>query len=132
MIAAIAYATLPPKNRGLMMLLAGLNLGLALMVFAFSRSYALSIGMMVLMGIGQSGHSNMGMILVQSLADKEHLGRAMSILQMGGASASLGTFFVGIIAEFAGAQWTMGVMGFILFATASSSLLLLRRLRELD
>ena len=132
MIAATAYATLPPKNRGLMMLLAGLNLGLALMVFAFSRSYALSIGMMVLMGIGQSGHSNMGMILVQSLADKEHLGRAMSILQMGGASASLGTFFVGIIAEFAGAQWTMGMMGFMLFAAAASSLLFLRRLRNLD
>jgi hypothetical protein len=93
------------------MILAGLALGLALTVFAFSHSYALSIAMMVLMGMGQVGHSNMGTVLVQSLAEKEYLGRSMSILLMGQASANLGTFFVGVIAEFAGAPWTVGVLG---------------------
>jgi len=132
LIASTIYATSPPKNRGLMMLLSGLTLGLALMVFAFSRSYALSLAMVVLLGIGQNGHSVMGTILIQSLADKEHLGRAMSILQMGSASASLGTFFVGIIAEFAGAQWTVAVMGCVLSIAAISSLLFLTRLRNLD
>ena len=132
LIAAIAYATLPSKKRGLIMLSAGLTLGLALTVFAFSRSYPLSITMMVFLGIGQSGSGLMSAILVQSLTEKEYLGRAMSILQMCQASAYLGTFFVGIIAQFAGAQWTIGVMGFILIAIASSSLLFLPRLRKLD
>jgi MFS family permease len=132
LIAAFFYATLPPKKRGMMILTAGITLSLALTVFAFSRSYALSIAMMVLMGIGQTGHSQMAVILVQTLADKEHVGRAMSILQMGGATANLGTFVVGVIAQFAGVQWTMGVMGMILFLAAISSLLFLTQLRKLD
>jgi MFS family permease len=132
LIAAGAYASLPPRNRGKMMILAGLALGLALTVFAFSHSYALSIAMMVLMGMGQVGHSNMGTVLVQSLAEKEYLGRSMSILLMGQASANLGTFFVGVIAEFAGAPWTLGVLGMILFSAAASSLIFLTRLRKLD
>ena len=56
LIAGFVYATLPPKKRGLMILMAGITLSLALTVYAFSRSYALSIAMMVLMGIGQTGH----------------------------------------------------------------------------
>ena len=132
LIAAATYASLPPHNRGKMMILAGLGLGLALTVFAFSHSYALSIAMMVLMGMGQVGHSNMGTVLVQSLAEKEYLGRSMSILLMGQASANLGTFFVGVIAEFAGAPWTLGVLGMILFTAAASSLIFLTRLRKLD
>jgi MFS family permease len=132
LIASGVYATLPAKKRGLMILSSGLILGLALIVFAFSRNYALSIAMVVLMGIGQTGHGQMGVILIQSLAEKEYLGRAMSILQMGAASASLGTFFVGIIAQFAGAPWTTGVMGMGLLAVAVLSLIFLTSLRNLD
>ena len=46
----------------------------------------------------------LGTILIQTLTDSEYLGRAISILQMCQASANLGTFFVGIIAQFAGAH----------------------------
>ena len=132
LIASITYATLPPKNRGLMMVFAGLILGLSLTVFAVSQSYVLSIVMMIIIGIGQTGHMKMGMILVQYLADKEHLGRAMSILQMCAAFASLSTFIVGIIAKFAGAPRTLVVLGLILMLVAVSSFFFLTRLRKLD
>jgi MFS family permease len=132
LIAALAYATLPPKNRGLLMLLAGLILGLSITVFAFSRSYALSIVTVIIIGIGQTGHGSMAAILVQHMADKEHLGRTLSILQMCNAFAGLGTFFVGIIIQFAGAPWTIGVLGLILVLTAVSSLLFIPALRKLD
>jgi MFS family permease len=131
-LAALVYASLPPRRRGLMMLIAGINLGLALAVFSFSHNYALSIFMMVMCGIGQTGHSNMATIMVQGLTDKEHLGRTMSILQMGSASANLGTFVIGVIAEFAGAPWTMAVMGMILFFSAVSCMIFLSSIRKLD
>ena len=114
------------------MLFAGLILGLSIAVFAFSRSYALSIVMVIIIGIGQTGHGSMGIILVQHVADKEHLGRALSILQMCQAFAGLGTFFVGIIVQLAGAPWTTGVLGLILTLTAVSSLLFVTGLRKLD
>ena len=71
------------------MVYAGLNLGAALIVFAFSRSYLLSIGMMVLIGMGQAGHIVMGNILIQSYSDKEYVGRVMSVLLMCGAASNL-------------------------------------------
>jgi MFS family permease len=132
LISALTYATLPPKNRGLMMLVAGLILGLSIMVFAFSRSYALSIVMVIIIGIGQTGHGSMGSILVQHLADREHLGRALSIFQMCNAFASLATFLVGIIVQFAGAPWTVGILGSVLVLTSLASLLFLTGLRKLD
>lgn len=130
--AALTYATLPPKKRGLMMLLAGLILGSGITFFAFSRSYALSIVMMIIIGVGQTGHGSMGSILVQHLADKEHLGRSLSILQMCNAFAGLGVFLVGIIVQFAGAPWTMGILGLVLVLTSLSSFLFIPGLRKLD
>jgi len=132
LIASLTYASLPSKRRGIIMLFAGLNLGLTLTVFAFSRSYILSIAMMVFIGMGQTGHMSMGTILIQTLSDREYVGRSMSVLLMCQASASLGTFFVGVIAQFAGAQHTVAGLGIVLIFVATGSLLFLPRLRKLD
>jgi MFS family permease len=132
LISALTYASLPPKKRGFIMLLAGLIFGLSISIFAFSQSYALSIVMMIFIGIGQTGHGNMGTILIQHLAEKEHLGRSMSIYFMCNALANLGTFFVGIIAQFIGAPWTIGVMGLVLIFVSFCGLLFVPRLRKLD
>jgi len=130
--ASLAYASLPSKKRGIIMLLAGLNLGLALTVFAFSRSYLLSMGMMIFIGMGQTGHWSMGNILVQTLSDKEYVGRTMSVLLMCQATANLGTFFVGVITQFVGAQRAVGSLGIILVLVAVSSLVFVPRIRKLD
>jgi len=130
--ASLAYASLPSKKRGIIMLLAGLNLGLALTVFAFSRSYPLSMGMMIFIGMGQTGHWSMGTILVQTLSDKEYVGRTMSVLLMCQATANLGTFFVGVITQFVGAQRAVGSLGIILVLVAASSLIFVPRIRKLD
>jgi predicted MFS family arabinose efflux permease len=130
--ASLFYASLKAKKRGIIMVLAGLNLGMALTVFAFSRSYPLSMAMMVLLGMGQTGHILMGTILLQSLSDREYVGRVMSILLMCGATANLGTFFVGIITQFVGAQVAIGSLGIFLTLVAASSLLFLPLVRKLD
>jgi predicted MFS family arabinose efflux permease len=130
--AALVYASLPSKKRGVMMLLAGLTLGVALTVFAFSRSYFLSIMMMIFLGIGQSGHWVMGTILVQTLSDQEYVGRTMSVLLMCAATANLGTFFIGIFAQFVGAPLAVGSLGLTLVLVATASIIFLPRIRKLD
>jgi len=130
--ASLTYASLPSKKRGIIMLFAGLNLGLALTVFAFSQSYMLSIIMMIFIGIGQAGHWIMGTILVQTLSDKEYVGRTMSVLLMCPAIANLGTFVVGIVAQFVGAPLAVGSLSIILALVAASSLIFLPRIRKLD
>jgi MFS family permease len=131
-IASLFYASLGRKKRGTIMLLAGLDLGLALTVFAFSHSYALSMAMMVLIGIGQTGHIVMGTILLQDLSDRDHVGRVMSILLMCGATANLGTFFVGVATQFVGAQAAISALGIFLTCTALFCLIFLRWIRKLD
>lgn len=130
--ASLVYASLMPKKRGIIMLSAGLILGTAITVFAFSRSFPLSIGMMVLIGMGQTGHILMGNILLQTLSDKEYVGRVMSILLMCGATANLGTFFVGVITQFVGAQAAVGSCGIILFIGTIICLLFLPWARKID
>jgi MFS family permease len=130
--ASLVYASLLPKKRVIIMLTAGLILGLALTVFAFSNSYPLSLGMMVLIGVGQAGHINMGNILLQALSDKEHIGRVVSILLMCGSIAGLGTFVVGIITQFTGAQVAVGSLGIILVLAAAFCLVFLPWARRVD
>jgi MFS family permease len=132
LIASAVYASLPSKKRGLLMLLAGLSLGLTLTVFAFSTSYPLSIAMMLLVGIGQTGHMVMGNIFLQTLSDKEYVGRVMSVLMMCMSLSNLMIFFVGIYTEFVGARWAIGSLSMALVLIASASLIFLPRIRKLD
>jgi predicted MFS family arabinose efflux permease len=132
LIASLTYASLPPKKRGIIMLCAGLNLGLAITVFAFSRSYPLSLGLMIFIGMGQTGHMTMGTILIQTLTDGAYLGRAMSILLMSTALGNLGTFFVGVIAQSVGAQWAVGGFAMTLVLISILSLIFLPKIRKLD
>jgi MFS family permease len=97
MVGSLTLASLPNKRRGVMLLACGIFLGLALAGFAFSRSYLLSLGLMIFIGLGTSGRQTLGTTLLQTYSDAEHLGRVMSINMMDMGISSLGTFFVGIL-----------------------------------
>jgi len=55
-----------------------------------------------------------GEYFTTTLSDKEYVGRVMSILLMCGATASLGTFFAGIITQFVGAPIAVGACGILM------------------
>jgi MFS family permease len=130
--ASLFYASLRLKKRGIIMIYAGLSLGLALAVFAFSRSYLLSIVMMIFVGMGQTGHIVMGNILLQSLSDKEYVGRVMSVLLMCAATSNLGTFFVGIITQFSNVQIAVGSLGIFLVLVTVACLVFFPWVRNVD
>jgi MFS family permease len=130
--ASLVLASIPSRKRGAALLVSNVLLGLALVVFAFSTSWPLSLGMMIFVGIGQTGNNTVGATLLQTHTDPEYLGRVMSIMSMSFGLSSLGAFFAGILAESISAPWAIGGLAMMLVAISFGALLLVPRLRRLD
>jgi len=130
--ASLVLASLPSKKRGITLLLANFLLGMALVVFAFSVSWPLSIGMMLVVGMGLTGNNTAGAALLQSYTGPEYLGRVMSIMSMSFGLSGLGTFFAGMLAESVSAQWAIGGLAATLVVIMLGVFLLLPRIRKLD
>ncbi|MBI4181258.1 MAG: MFS transporter [Chloroflexi bacterium] len=132
MVGSLILASLPNKRRGSILLLSSLVLGMALVAFAFSRSWPLSLGLMVFIGLGQASRQTLGSTLLQSYSDAEYLGRVMSVNMMDMGLSSLGTFFAGIMAESIGAPWAIGGFAMVLVLLMILTLVFVPRLRRLD
>lgn len=131
--AALVLASLPNKRRGLMMLGGSLVLSLALVAFAFSESWPLSLGLMVIVGAGQSVQMTMVAALIQYYVDPRYLGRVMSILMMQFGFVNFGIFAAGVIAEeWVGVQWAVGGFAMGLVVLTLAMLAFGGRVRRLD
>jgi MFS family permease len=90
--------------------------GSALMVFSFSRVMFLSLGLMVLTGIGQMVLMAGSNTLLQTMVDDDKRGRVMSFFTMAFMGATpVGSLIAGSMASKIGAPWTVfaGGMGCI-------------------
>jgi hypothetical protein len=130
--ASLTLASVPSKRRGLTLLASNLVMGLALVVFAFSTLWPLSLGMMVFVGMGRTGNNTAGAAVLQSHTDPKYLGRVMSIMMMNWGLSSLGTFFAGLLAQSVSAQVAIGGLASLLVAISLAASLFLPRLRNLD
>lgn len=131
-VASLILASLPSKKRGITMLVSNVLMGAALVVFAFSTSWPLSLGMMVLVGISRTGGNTTGNALLQVYTDPEYLGRVMSIMMLNFGLSGLGTFFAGILAEVVSAPWAIGGLAMALIGISIFSIFYMKSLRDLD
>ncbi|OGO30268.1 MAG: hypothetical protein A2Z29_09165 [Chloroflexi bacterium RBG_16_56_11] len=131
-LAALVIASMGNRRRGLIMLLGGLIMSLALLGFAFSRSWYLSLILIPFIGAGSTGQMALGNSLIQHYVDADFRGRVMSFFMLGFGLGSLGAFFAGILAEGIGVQWAIGGMAAILVVMTVILLLREPRLRKLD
>jgi MFS family permease len=132
LITSLTLASIRSKNRGLTFLASNVLMGAALVVFAFSVSWPLSLGMMAVVGMGRIGNNTAGIALLQSHTDPQYLGRVMSIMMLNFGLSSLGTFFAGILAESIGAQWSIGGFAMLLIGISFIAILFIPGLRRLD
>jgi len=131
-IASTTLASLPNKKRGTMLLVSGVILGLALVGFSFSSSLVLSLVLMVVVGLGQTGRMTLGNTLVQYYVEDEYRGRVMSIYLMQFGLSSFDGFVVGILDASMGVQWAAGGFAMALVLLAILALAFVPRLRKLD
>jgi MFS family permease len=93
---------------GKMIPIAACLLGGGLIVFSFSRSYYLSLALMMVTGFGQIVHMATGNTLLQTLVDDDMRGRIMSLYAMAiGGMMPLGSLLAGTVAGWIGAPWTV-------------------------
>jgi MFS family permease len=131
-MGSLTLASLPSRKRGAIMLTSGIIMGLALIGFAFSKWWLLSILVVIFIGLGQTGHRTTGNALAQNYTEPEYRGRVMSFMMMGIGFSSLGTFFAGILSEVIGIQWSIGGLAMILVIASVMLLTLTPRLRKME
>jgi len=131
-IGSATLASLPNKKRGVMLLVSCVVLSIALVGFSFSNSYSLSLVLMAVVGLGQTGRMTLSNTLIQYYVEDEYRGRVMSIYMMQFGLTSFGTFAAGVIAGAVGAQWAVGGFAIVLVFLAILALAFLPRIRKLD
>ena len=131
-LASFAMASLPNRNRGVMMLAGGAFLGLTLCGFAASRLWPVSLILIALVGVGGTVTMTLTNTLVQYHADDNHRGRVMSLFMMQFGLGSLGNFGSGLIGQQFGVQWAVGSFAIVLVLITGLTFVLLPRLRKLN
>ncbi|MEE9285001.1 MAG: MFS transporter [Dehalococcoidia bacterium] len=106
----MAFFSTERPNVGFMMLF-GIGAGLAIAAFSQSSSFGLSLGILALVGLGQTGFMTMGMALVQYLTPAEMRGRVMAIRMLVFGMLPMGTVLAGLGAEVSSPQAALAVLG---------------------
>ncbi|MPZ15834.1 MAG: MFS transporter [Chloroflexi bacterium] len=114
LVSAVLIASIGDRlPRGTLMFGAAFIYGMALTAFAASGSFALSIALMVVAGLGNVGCHALVRTVVQSYAPSEMQGRMMAMFQQNQVVLTVGSLIAGALASVVGAPWTVGVMGSI-------------------
>ncbi|MBI2829722.1 MAG: MFS transporter [Chloroflexi bacterium] len=130
--SSLLLAPLPNKKRGLLLLASSFVLGLALVGFAFSGLWFVSLTLSVFIGLGQTGRMALSNILLQHYVRDEYRGRVMSIYMMEFGLTSFATFAAALLAEQVGVQWAVGSLAIVLVVMCLVVLAFVPRLRKLD
>ena len=132
LVGALALASFPPRRRGLILLVSGLVIGIALLGFSATTSILVGGFFMLFVGLGSAGRQALGNVLLQSYSLDEYRGRVMSIYMTQFGLMSFGAVLLGLFAEQVGGQWALGVMAAALIVVTLAILALVPRVRELD
>jgi MFS family permease len=112
MIGPLGLASLGSlQNKGRVLLGALFLFGIAIMLFSFSRSFPLSIGLLVLCGTAQMVYMTTNQTLLQLSVPDEMRGRVMGIWMLNIGLQPAGGVFAGAMADAIGAPTTTLIMG---------------------
>lgn len=129
---SVVLASISNKKRGIMMIISGIILSLALIAFSFNTKMALALVIAPFIGLGQTGQTAIGMTLIQYYVDPAYRGRAMSVQMLGFGMSSLGVVFAGVMSESLGIEWSIAGLAIVLGMITIAMFTFSPRLRKLD
>lgn len=132
LLGALLVASLPPHRRGLLYLGSILLMGVALFAFAFTTWVVATAATIFVLGIGRSGRMSFSNVLVQNYVEDEYRGRVLAVYHMQRSIASLGTFFVGILAAAIGIEQALAGLALLVVGLAALLIAGGSPLRHLD
>lgn len=115
--------------QGVVLAVAGTGFGLALALFALSTRYALSVGLLVVVGVASQAYLALNSLFIMLHASHEFYGRVMSIYMVAWALMPVAVLPMGALIDVAGPQVTVAAIGVLLAALAGTASLL-RGLRK--
>jgi MFS family permease len=129
---SLVVASLPDRNRGMLLLCSALLLGVGLIAFSASTHYWLSAAILTVVGVGQSGRMSISNILIQSYTEEEYRGRVNSIYMMEFSLISFAVYGMGLLANALGPQLAFGLAGVGMVLLATGLLLFVPSYRKLE
>jgi MFS family permease len=120
------------KKRGAILLSSGILTGLAVIVFANSYSWYLSLGMMAFAGAGMSLHAAMTAVIVQTEAKPDYRARMQGIVSMIQSLNGFGTFLAVALSGAVGLQMAVGATAGFLVVMTIVFWIFAKRLRNLE
>ena len=131
-VCSLVLASLPNKHRGTMLIVSSLVLGIALVVFAFSTNWLLSLAAMAFVGLGQAGRQTLSSTLLQHYVEDAYRGRVMAIYMMEFGLTSVSVFVAGVATDYIGIEWSIGSLAMLLVVVTIGVWTLSPRLRALQ
>ncbi len=132
LLGSLVVASLPDRKRGRLLIWSIVLFAVALLAFAWSENVWLSLGIVVVLGVGQAGRQSLSQILIQTHVDDAYRGRISSIMMMEMGLESFGTFAIALVAVALGAQWAFALVALGLLVVALVVTLFLPSYRRLD
>lgn len=130
--ATLILASLPNfRKRGLLLISAGMVLGVALFGFSQSRWVFLSFLLLLFAGGANSIFHGLNTTVIQETISDDMRGRVMSLREVAYGLGSLAALLAGVIGEWAGVTFAIGVLGVMVFAMIMSTALFLPSVRKM-
>ena len=109
LVGSLLVASLPNKRRARILLYGALMMGIALLGFAASTHYWLSVFLLTFVGFGQAARMSLSNVLIQAYVADEFRGRVMSIYMLEMSILSIALYPISVAADLFGPQWAVGI-----------------------
>jgi predicted MFS family arabinose efflux permease len=128
---AMVIVSIGRWRRGLLLILGGFMSGVGLLLVAAFPYYLAAVGIMLLLGLGDSTRRSLNQTLVMEVVDDQYRGRVMSVYMMNFGLMPLGVLPAGYAIEKIGGELTIAIMGAALLAVSAVVFVTQPKLRAL-
>lgn len=129
---SFVVASLTERDRGRTLLIVAAVAGVALIAFALSENYYVTMPILLIVGVTQAIRMSLGQVLIQSYSEDEYRGRVMAVWFMQFSLMQVGTFLVGILSETVGPQLAIGGLAAAMLASLAVITAFVPRMRNLQ
>ena len=129
---SVVVASLTERDRGRVLLMVATVGGVALIAFAASTNYCLTMPIMLILGAAQATRISLGQVLIQSYSANEYRSRVSAVWFMQFSLVQVGTFVVGILAEVLGPQLAIGGLAAAMLVALAFITAFVPRMRNLQ
>ncbi|HUV08550.1 MAG TPA: MFS transporter, partial [Spirochaetia bacterium] len=131
LLGSLGIAAMGRWRRGVVLILGGILSAIGLILLALVHLYLVAVGIMFLLGLGDSARRTLNMAMILEVVEDEYRGRVSSVYTMNFGLMPLGILPASIIAEYFGGPSAAATLGILLLAICLGFLVTQKRLRSM-